>query len=81
MDNKDEWHLLFNQLTEDDKKKLFQEARRRSSPGYIRPLAFPVLFALRVSLMTFGLLLLMPTHPIAIPAAFGGALSINLLIH
>lgn len=47
----------------------------------IRPLAFPVLFALRVSLMTFGLLLLMPTHPIAIPAAFGGALSINLLIH
>lgn len=81
MTDKDEWNLLFSQLSEDDRKKLFNEARRRSNPGYIRPLRFPILFAVRVGLMTFLLLMLMPTHPIAMPAAFGGALSINLLIH
>jgi hypothetical protein len=40
---------------------------------------WPVCFSLRVSLMAFTLLLTMPTHPMSIPAALGGALAFNLI--
>lgn len=40
---------------------------------------FPVHFAGQVGLLTFVLLMLMPTHPLTIPASFGGALSLSLL--
>jgi hypothetical protein len=40
----------------------------------------PVAFAFRASLFSFGLLLVMPLEPLAIPAAFGGGLSFSLLL-
>jgi len=39
----------------------------------------PVFFSLQVSVLVFGLLSIMPTHPLSIPTAFGGGLSFALI--
>lgn len=41
----------------------------------------PVWFALKTTILTFSLLAILPHHPISIPAAFGGALSVTLFFH
>jgi putative NADPH-quinone reductase len=41
-------------------------------------LPFPVAFVLRATVCMFALLLIMPLHPMAIPAAFGGGISVAL---
>jgi len=43
------------------------------------PLPWPVCFSLTASLLMFGLLFIMPQHPMAIPTAIGGGLAFALI--
>jgi hypothetical protein len=40
----------------------------------------PVAFALRATACMFALLFIMPAHPLAVPTAIGGALSLALIL-
>lgn len=40
-----------------------------------------VIFAIKASLITFALLLIMPLHPMAIPTALGGGTAIAMISH
>lgn len=57
------------------RRSLFARALWWSLPR----LHYPVRFALLASLAAFALLLIMPSHPMAIPASFGGGLAIAIL--
>ncbi len=57
---------------------------RRLQYLYLRQhltLPFPVSFSLRAVAGMFALLLVMPLHPLAIPATIGGGLSFALILH
>lgn len=62
------------------------EAERIQVAGLVRRLRAnyrlrPVFFSLRASLAAFLILAVLPAHPMSLFIAFGGGLSISLLIH
>ena len=75
-----EWRLIYQALSKHNRRIVrivicLQYLRRQL---YLPP---PIRLALIASVGSFGLLFLLPTHPMTIPIAFGGGLAVAIYFH
>lgn len=74
-----EWMTIYDRLNRSNRRWLTRMMRRRIwTRRYYLPR--PMKLSLFTATISFALLCIMPVHPMAIPAAFGGGLSFALIL-